>query len=332
MDYTHLGRSGVSVSRICLGTMNFGSYTEPADAHTIMDHALEQGVNFFDTANTYGRPRAEGVTESVIGDWFAGGPGRRDKVVLATKLYGGKGEWPNDRFLSAVNIRQACEASLRRLRTDHIDLYQMHHVDRQTSWEEIWEALTVLRTQGKVIYFGSSNFAGWHIAQAQEAARRLGAFGIVSEQSLYNLAERTVELEVLPACQGYGLGVLPWSPLQGGLLGGILARQAAAPATGASQDGRRSGGRAAEMLGDRREQVAAYEAFCAELGTPPAEVALAWLLHQPAVTAPIAGPRTLDQFQHAVHAAAVKLDEKALARLDEIFPGPGGAAPEAYAW
>jgi NDP-hexose C3-ketoreductase / dTDP-4-oxo-2-deoxy-alpha-D-pentos-2-ene 2,3-reductase len=335
MDYTHLGRSGVSVSRICLGTMNFGSYTEPADAHTIMDHALEHGVNFFDTANTYGRPRAEGVTESILGDWFAGGQGRRDKVVLATKLYGGKGDWPNDRFLSAVNIRQACEASLRRLRTDHIDLYQMHHVDRQTSWEEIWEALTVLRTQGKVIYFGSSNFAGWHIAQAQEAARRHGAFGLVSEQSLYNLAERTVELEVLPACQGYGLGVLPWSPLHGGLLGGILARQAAAvvPSTGATAPaGRSGGGRAAEMIGDRREQIAAYEAFCAELGAPPAEVALAWLLHQPAVTAPIAGPRTLEQFEHAVHAAQLKLDEKALARLDEIFPGPGGAAPEAYAW
>jgi aryl-alcohol dehydrogenase-like predicted oxidoreductase len=329
MDYTHLGRSGVSVSRICLGTMNFGSYTEPADAYAIMDHALEHGVNFFDTANTYGRPRAEGVTESIIGDWFAGGPGRRDRVVLATKLYGGKGDWPNDRFLSAVNIRQACEASLRRLQTDHIDLYQMHHVDRQTPWEEIWEALTVLRTQGKVIYFGSSNFAGWHIAQAQEAARRHGAFGIVSEQSLYNLAERTVELEVLPACAGYGLGVLPWSPLHGGLLGGILARQAAPEAESA---GRSSGGRAAEIIGNRRDQVAAYEAFCAELGTPPAEVALAWLLHQPAVTAPIAGPRTLDQFQHALNAAAVKLDEKALTRLDEIFPGPGGAAPEAYAW
>ena len=323
MDYTHLGRSGVSVSRICLGTMNFGSYTEPADAHQIMDHALAQGVNFFDTANTYGRPRAEGVTESIVGDWLAGGQGRRDKVVLATKLYGGKGEWPNDRFLSAVNIRQACEASLRRLRTDHIDLYQMHHVDRSTSWDEIWEAMSVLRTQGKVIYFGSSNFAGWHLAQAQEAARRHGSFGLVSEQSLYNLAARTVELEVLPACEGYGLGVLPWSPLHGGLLSGILSREST---------GRTGGGRSAEGLEARREQVEAYEAFCAELGHPPARVALAWLLHQPAVTAPIAGPRTLEQLDGAISATQIKLDEKALGRLDEIFPGPGGAAPEAYAW
>ena len=240
--------------------MNFGSHAEPDDAHQIMDHALEQGINFFDTANTYGRPRAEGVTESIVGDWLTAESGRRDKIVLATKLYGGKGEWPNDRFLSAINIRRSCEASLRRLKTDHIDLYQMHHVDRSTSWDEIWEAMSVLRAQGKVIYVGSSNFAGWHIAQAQEAARRRGPLGLVSEQSLYNLAERTVELEVLPACQGYGLGVLPWSPLHGGLLGGVLAKE----------NGPRSGGgRSAEVLAERRPQIEAYEAFCAELGHEP---------------------------------------------------------------
>ena len=323
MDYTHLGRSGATVSRICLGTMNFGAHTDPDHAHQIMDHALEQGVNFFDTANTYGRPRAEGVTESIIGDWLAAAPGRRDKIVLATKLYGGKGEWPNDRFLSAINIRQSCEASLRRLKTDHIDLYQMHHVDRSTTWDEIWEAMSVLRTQGKVIYTGSSNFAGWHLARAQEAAGRRGSLGLVSEQSLYNLAERTVELEVLPACQGYGLGVLPWSPLHGGLLGGVLAKD----------NGPRSGaGRSAEMLAERRPQIEAYETFCAELGHEPAQVALAWLLHQPAVTAPIVGPRTLGQLTSAIAAEHISLDDKALARLDQIFPGPGGAAPEAYAW
>ncbi|HET9899028.1 MAG TPA: aldo/keto reductase [Streptosporangiaceae bacterium] len=325
MEYTHLGRSGVSVSRICLGTMNFGGYTKPETAHLIMSSALDNGINFFDTSNTYGQPRAEGVTESVIGDWFASGGGRRDKVVLATKLYGGKGDWPNDRFLSAVNIRQACEASLRRLRTDHIDLYQMHHVDRQTPWDEIWEAFAVLRQQGKVIYFGSSNFAGWHLAQGQEAAHRHGVFGLVSEQSLYNLAARTVELEVLPACQGYGLGVLPWSPLHGGLLGGILAKEA-------DNSGRSGGGRAAQMLEGKRDKVEAYESFCASLGEPAGDVALAWLLHQPAVTAPIAGPRTMDHLDSAIRAVDLRLDDKALSRLDEIFPGPGGAAPEAYAW
>ncbi|HTW02546.1 MAG TPA: aldo/keto reductase [Streptosporangiaceae bacterium] len=324
MDYTHLGRSGVSVSRLCLGTMNFGSFTDVGDSHQIMDYALERGINFFDTANTYGRPRAEGVTEQIVGKWLAGGQGRRDKIVLATKLYGGKGEWPNDTHLSALNIRRSCEDSLRRLGTDRIDLYQMHHVDRATPWEEIWEAMGVLRAQGKVIYFGSSNFAGWHIAQAQEAAARHGALGLVSEQSLYNLAVRTVELEVLPACQGYGLGVLPWSPLHGGLLGGILRKNAAS--------GRSGGGRAAEALAGMRPQVEAYEAFCAELGEDPAEVGLAWLLHQPAVTAPIVGPSSLAQLEGALRATTVTLDEAALGRLDEIFPGPGGAAPEAYAW
>ena len=324
MDYTHLGRSGVSVSRICLGTMNFGAYTDADDSLQIMDHALENGINFFDTSNTYGHPRAEGVTEQIIGKWLAGGQRRREQIVLATKLYGGKGEWPNDTRLSAVNIRRSCEESLRHLGTDHIDLYQMHHVDRATPWEEIWEAMGVLRAQGKIIYVGSTNFAGWHIAQAQEAAARHGALGLVSEQSLYNLAVRAVELEVLPACQGYGLGVLPWSPLHGGMLAGILRKQ--------SGSGRSGGGRAAETLAGLRDQVEAYEAFCAELGEDPAQVGLAWLLRQPAVTAPIVGPSSLGQLDGALRAMTIKLDEAALGRLDEIFPGPGGAAPEAYAW
>ena len=256
MEYTHLGRSGVAVSRLCLGTMNFGAATSEADAQPIMDAAHEHGINFFDTSNTYGQPRAEGVTESVIGRWLAAGSGRRDRTVLATKLYGGKGDWPNDRFLSALNIRRACEDSLRRLGTDHIDLYQMHHVDRGTPWDEIWEAMEVLRTQGKIIYVGSSNFAGWHIAQAQEAALRRPAFGLVSEQSLYNLAARTVELEVLPACQGYGIGVIPWSPLHGGLLSGVLRRQAAAQGA----NGRLLAGRA------RAGRVLAAGCWRAELG------------------------------------------------------------------
>jgi aryl-alcohol dehydrogenase-like predicted oxidoreductase len=322
MDYSHLGRSGVSVSRICLGTMNFGAATAEADAHQIMDAAHEAGINFFDTSNTYGWPRAEGVSEQVIGNWFAAGAGRRDRTILATKVYGGKGEWPNDRYLSAVQIRRACEDSLRRLRTDHIDLYQMHHVDRATPWEEIWLALDLLHTQGKIIYAGSSNFAGWHIASAQEAALRRHSLGLASEQALYNLAERAAELEVLPACQAYGLGVICWSPLHGGLLGGILTGQ---------HSGRRSEGRAAEALAQFRPQVEAYEAFCADLGEPPAVVALAWLLHRPGVTAPIIGPRTLDQLDAPLRAARLKLGAKEMGRLDEIFPGPG-PAPEAYAW
>jgi aryl-alcohol dehydrogenase-like predicted oxidoreductase len=323
MDYTHLGRSGVSVSRICLGTMNFGEATPEDEAHQIMDAAHESGINFFDTANSYGHPWSEGITEQIIGKWFAIGGDRRDRTVLATKLYSGKGEWPNDQHLSAVNIRRSCEDSLRRLRTDHIDLLQMHHVDRATPWEEIWSAFDVLHTQGKIIYAGSSNFAGWHIAKAQEAAARWHSFGLVSEQSLYNLAERSVELEVLPACRDYGLGVIPWSPLHGGLLGGVLDRQ--------EQTRRRAEAEAAETLQQLRPRVEAYETFCAELGEAPAAVALAWLLHQPAVTAPIIGPRTGGQMDAALRAVELKLGAKELARLDEIFPGPG-PAPEAYAW
>ncbi|HEV2889824.1 MAG TPA: aldo/keto reductase, partial [Frankiaceae bacterium] len=224
MEYTQLGRTGLKVSRLCLGTMNFGPETPEEDSHRIMDAAHDAGINFFDTANVYGWKQGEGITEQIIGRWFAGGEGRREKTVIATKLYGSMSDWPNDTFLSARNIRRACDASLKRLQTDHIDLYQMHHVDRSTPWDEIWEAFEVLRTQGKVLYFGSSNHAGWHIAKGMEAARRRGQSGLVSEQSIYNLLKREVELEVLPACEDYGVGVIPWSPLNGGLLGGIIRK------------------------------------------------------------------------------------------------------------
>ncbi|MBI1377362.1 MAG: aldo/keto reductase [Frankiales bacterium] len=326
MDYVHLGRSGLKVSRLCLGTMNFGPVTSQPDSDAIMDHAHEAGINFFDTANVYGWGENRGRTESIIGEWFAQGGGRRERTVLATKLYGDMGDWPNDGKLSALNIRRACDASLRRLQTDYIDVYQMHHVDRATPWDEIWESMEVLRQQGKILYVGSSNFAGWHIAQGVEAARRRGTVGLVSEQSIYNLVERTVELEVLPAAQHYGLGVIPWSPLHGGLLGGILRKTAEGSA------GRSTGGRAAEAIERHRPAIEAWESFCDELGHAPGDVALAWLLHQPAVTAPIVGPRTQDQLDGALRALEITLDEAALARIDEIFPGPGGTAPEAYAW
>jgi aryl-alcohol dehydrogenase-like predicted oxidoreductase len=323
MEHTHLGRSGLLVSRLCLGTMNFGPETSEEDSHAIMDRALDEGVNFFDTANTYGWRLGEGVTEQIVGRWFASGGGRRDKVVLATKVYGSMGDWPNMNKLSALNIRRACEASLRRLQTDHIDLYQMHHVDRDTSWDEIWQAMDVLVQQGKVLYVGSSNFAGWHITQANEVARARLSLGLVSEQSLYNLATRTVELEVLPACQAQGVGVLPWSPLAGGLLGGILRK---------AREGRSASDLVQRRLEQHRSRVEEYEAFCDELGERPSEVALAWLLRQPAVTAPIVGPRTMEQFTQSLRTLDIDLDDKALDRLDQIWPGPGGPAPEAYAW
>jgi aryl-alcohol dehydrogenase-like predicted oxidoreductase len=335
MEYTHLGRSGLTVSRLCLGTMNFGSLTPAAEAHAIMDHAHELGMNFFDTANTYGRVQSPpgqvannpeshaGWTEEIIGDWFAQGGGRRERTVLATKLYGDMGPWPNEGKLSALNIRRACDASLRRLHTDHIDLYQMHHVDRDTPWDEIWQAMDVLVTQGKILYVGSSNFAGWHIARACETARARDFTGLVSEQSLYNLMTRDIELEVLPAARGYGVGVIPWSPLDGGLLGGVLA---------ADREGRRRlAGRAKQQVEAHREQIEAYEELCGKLGEEPATVALAWLLHQDGVTGPIIGPRTVGQLDGAQRALAVTLDAGTRARLDEIFPGYK-PAPEHYAW
>jgi len=323
MEYTQLGRTGLKVSRLCLGTMNFGSQTLEPDAQLVMDRALDAGINFFDTANVYGWDVGKGATENIIGRWFAKGDNRRDKVVLATKVYGSMTEWPNDTYLSARNIQRACDASLQRLQTDWIDLYQMHHVDRRTPWEEIWEAFSVLRQQGKVMYFGSSNFAGWHLAQAQASAASVGMLGLVSEQSLYNLAVRMIELEVLPAAQQLGIGVLPWSPLYGGVLGGILQK---------AHEGRAVGDRTQERLAKHRDQVVRYEQLCAELGEHPSDVALAWLLARPGVTAPIIGPRTIEQLDGNLNALDVALDDATMKQLDEIWPGPGGAAPEAYAW
>ncbi|RLU90543.1 aldo/keto reductase [Streptomyces griseocarneus] len=327
MEYTQLGRTGLKVGRIVLGTMNFGPRTDEAESHAIMDAALDAGINLFDTANVYGFGENKGRTEEIIGTWFARGGDRRDKVVLATKVFGHMDPdapdgrvWPNRDRLSALNIRRAVDASLKRLRTDHIDLYQLHHVDRRTPWDEIWQAMDVLVQQGKILYVGSSNHAGWHIARANETARRRGSLGLVSEQCLYNLAERRAEMEVIPAAEAYGLGVIPWSPLAGGLLGGAIR-------SGATQ------GRSAEALANTqvRDQVQAYENACDKHGLAPGEVALAWLLTRPGVTGPIVGPRTPDQLSSAVRAASLTLPSELLASLDEIFPGPG-ASPEAFAW
>ena len=323
MEYTHLGRLGVKVSRLCLGTMNFGPETPEPESHAIMDRALELGFNFFDTANVYGRRKGVGATETIIGNWFAKGDGRRDKVVLATKVYGEMGRWPNESRLSALAIRRACEESLRRLQTDHIDLYQMHHIYRPADWDELWQAFETLVQQGKLLYVGSSNFAGWHIARANETAKHRSFLGLVSEQCLYNLNDRMSELEVLPACESYGMGVLPWSPLAGGLLGGALEK---------ASTGRRASKDVQEEIEQSRDKLEAYEKLCADLGEKPADVALAWLLANPVVTAPIIGPRTVEQLDGALRALEITLDERTMRALDRIFPGPGGPAPEAYAW
>jgi aryl-alcohol dehydrogenase-like predicted oxidoreductase len=258
-----------------------------------------------------------------VGRWLAQGGGRREKVVLATKVYGTMGDWPNESRLSALHIVRGCEASLRRMQTDTIDLYQMHHIDRSTPWEEIWQAMETLVRQGKVVYVGSSNFAGWHIAQACEKARQRNFLGLVSEQSLYNLVDRTIELVVIPACKEYGLGLIPWSPLKGGVLGGVMKKAA---------EGRRSTDLSKKAIAKHGPALEKYEALCDKLKAPPGDVALAWLLANPIVTCPIVGPRTMEQLESAHRALELKLDDATLKELDAIFPGPGGAAPEAYAW
>ncbi|MCX5438039.1 MULTISPECIES: aldo/keto reductase [unclassified Streptomyces] len=331
MKYTQLGRTGLKVSRLVLGTMNFGPQTDEADSHAIMDTALASGINYFDTANVYGWGENKGRTEEIIGSWFAQGGDRRDKTVLATKVYGNMGgagtdsPWPNHDKLSAVNIRRAVEASLKRLGTDYIDIYQFHHVDRETPFEEIWQAVDVLIQQGKILYAGSSNFPGYKIAQANEKAAARGTLGLVSEQCLYNLAERRAEMEVIPAAQEYGLGVIPWSPLHGGLLGGVIKKEV--------EGGRRASGRAADALAnpETRAQLQAYEDLLDKHGLAPGEAALAWLLTRPGVTGPIVGPRTSEQLDSALRAVELELSEEVLTGLDEIFPGPG-PSPEAFAW
>ena len=329
MRYKHLGRSGLRISRLALGTMNFGMQTSKQDSFAVLDAAVDAGINLVDTADVYGGPQSPdmakgyGVSEEYIGDWLAQGGGRRDRIVLATKVYQPMETGPNDRRLSAYHIRRAAEASLRRLKTDHIDLYQMHHVDRSTPWEEIWQAMEQLVREGKISYVGSSNFAGWDIATAQGLAGQRHFLGLVSEQSLYNLSARTVELEVIPAARYHGLGIIPWSPLAGGLLGGVVEK---------AEQGRRADEQMRQQIDQRRPQLEAFEQLCGELGERPADVALAWLLHQEAVTATIIGPRTVEQLTSSLRAVDVQLSDKALQQLDEIWPGPGGEAPQAYAW
>ncbi|WP_329231494.1 aldo/keto reductase [Streptomyces sp. NBC_00111] len=331
MKYTQLGRTGLKVSRLVLGTMNFGPQTNESESHALMDAALEAGVNFFDTANVYGWGESKGRTEEILGTWFAQGGERRDKVVLATKVYGNMGAdgeaWPNHDKLSALNIRRAVDASLKRLQTDHIDLYQFHHVDRDTPIDEIWQAIDVLIQQGKILYAGSSNFSGYKIAQANERARQRGSYGLVSEQCIYNLMERGAEMEVIPAAQEYGLGVIPWSPLHGGLLGGAIRKE---------RDGsgsRSTSGRSGDALADPkvRAQIQAYEDLLEKHGLEPGEAGLAWLLTRPGVTGPISGPRTREQLDSALRAVELELSDEVLAALDEIFPGPG-PSPENFAW
>lgn len=325
MQYAYLGRSGMKVSRVCLGTMNFGNVTDEKTAFRIMDAALDAGINFFDTANVYGW-QPKGLTEEIIGRWFSQGGGRREKVILATKVYNDMAD-PNDipqgeSGVSAYRIRRHLEDSLRRLRTDHVDLYQMHHIDERTGWDEIWGAYEVLVGQGKVVYAGSSNFAGWQLVKAQARAEKRGFLGLISEQHKYNLLCRLPELEVIPAASDLGIGIIPWSPLAGGLLG----ENTLSPADGTRTIKLR------DAVSRNAPALRKFSELCGEIGELESNVSLAWLLKNPAVTAPITGPRTVEQFRNSLRAIDMILDPTTLEKIDAIFPGPGGRAPQCYAW
>jgi aryl-alcohol dehydrogenase-like predicted oxidoreductase len=335
MEYVHLGRTGLRVSRLCLGAACFGyvsgklfgnlGMTEERSVQ-IMDLALEHGINFFDTADVYGWDQGVGLSESIIGRWFEQGGGHREKVVLSTKVYFAmspdypKESWPNQKGLSALHIKRACEESLRRLKTDYIDLYMMHHVDRSTPWEEIWQAMEQLVREGKVLYIGSSNFAGWDIARANELAKSRNFLGLVAEQCSYNLLNRKVEMEVLPACKAYGMGVIPWEPLAAGVLAGAFRKSA---------EGYRAMPDVAERIERNRVSLVAYERLCEEINEPPSAVALAWLLSNPMVTAPSIGFRKPEHLASALRAVELKLSSETLTRLEEIFPSPG-TAPDIF--
>ena len=334
MKYNYLGKSNLLVSNICLGTMHFGDVTSQEEAFDIMDRALEMGINFFDTANVYGRSGGRGRTEEIIGQWFQQDKSRRDRVVLATKVYG---EMPepdvtNSRpGISAYKVRKHAADSLQRLQTDHIDLYQVHHIDRRITGEEFWETFERLVAQGDVLYVGTSNFPGWGLAKFQMQALQRGSMGLVSEQTMYNLLNRMPELEVLPAALDLGIGVLAYMPLAGGLLSG-KARQT--PAGSRTREVEQE----YEMDLSENRQLDDFAALCREIGEPAHVVAIAWTLANPAVASAIVGVRKLEHLDGLERASELVLDAEAMARLEEIFninrgrPLRPGPAPEAYSW
>ena len=326
MEYTSLGRSGLKVSRLCLGTMNFGVSTDEKESFRIMDAALDAGINFFDTADIYGWGENSGTTENIIGRWFAQGGNRREKTVLATKFHEDicdKNDGPNTvQGLSAYKLRRHLDGSLKRLQTDYVEVYYMHHIDRTVTWEEIWGAYEIQINAGKIGYAASSNFAGWDIAVAQAAANSRHFLGIIAEQHKYNLNCRLPELEVLPSAMHHGVGIIPWGPLDGGFLSSNALKN---PVGGRTKDLK-------DLDEKRKNQLLDYEKFCRELGYSQNAVSIAWLLSNPAVDSPVIGPRTAGQLDDLLLALEVKLDEGALDRLDKIFPGPGGVTPNAYAW
>jgi len=328
MQYTYLGKTGLNVSRLCLGTMNFGPNTEEKEAFRIMDCALDAGINFFDTANMYGDRNGgwRGWTEEIIGRWFALGGGRREKVVLATKVFEPMKnglDGPNDEpGLSAYKIRRHLNASLERMKTNHLELYYMHNPPPHATWEELWGVFESLVHSGTVDYIGCSNFAAYQIVLAQWEAARRHFLGLTVSQTKYNLLSRLPELELLPAARELDLGFLCWSPLQGGMLSGSLLGNVAS--------GQRSGKHVDSLSPQRLQQLEAYRALCRDYGQDEATVSMAWLLSRHGVTAPLVGPRTAEQLEDSLKALEWTLPAELDRQLDQLFPGPGASAPKAY--
>ncbi|MDL2225698.1 aldo/keto reductase [Eubacteriales bacterium OttesenSCG-928-M02] len=332
MLYNKIGTSGMYVSRVCLGTMAFGSLIDEKESFRIMDVALDNGITFFDTANGYGRrvnkltgesTGSPGLSEEIIGRWFAQGGGRREKIVLITKFNspGGELHGANNRpGLSAWKIRRSLDDSLRRLQTDHLEIFMMHRVDRSVSWAELWPAFTAAQFQGKLDYVASSAFAAHDLVTAQAEAEKRGLLGLICDQHRYNLVCRVPELEVIPALEKLGMGLLPYSPLGGGHLSGK-----ALDAPGPRTQGR-------VLTEEQRAQLEAFQAFSEEVGISQPKLAHAWILKNPAVSAFLTGPRTVEMLEEAIASVDVELTDDMMAKLDEIFPGPGGPATDAYNW
>jgi aryl-alcohol dehydrogenase-like predicted oxidoreductase len=325
MKYSRLGRSGLFVSKLCLGCANFGAGTSTGyhdwgvvtekEAFNIMDCALDAGINFFDTANVYGPLAQRGMSEEIIGRWFKTGGNRREKTVLGTKvgrLYEkDEIDGPNNRIgYSIYKIRRHLEASLKRLQTDKVELYQMHQRDPVTGWDEIWEAFEGVVRDGKVDYIGSSQHYAWQIVKAQAAARERKFMGIVNEQHLYTPFNRLAEHELFPMAQDMGIGITLYSPLFRGSLGIDMFDPGKRPMSAESK----------YSFEHLKEPLTAFSAFCRELGETPANVTLAWELRQPAVTSVIIAPNSPDDLKELLRCLEITFDEPALKRMDEIFP------------
>lgn len=335
MQYTKLGRSNLTVSKICLGTMHFGTKTPDDESYKIMDKALDMGINFFDTANVYGRDVYCGRTEELIGNWFQQGNGRREQTVLATKVYGTMlpaPQPPNEEGgLSAYKVRKHAADSLKRLQTDHIDLYQVHHIDERISLEEFWTTFDRLINNGDVLYMGTSNYSGWGLAKYQMYAWQKGMVGFVSEQAQYNLLSRYPELEVFPAARDFGISIIPYMPLGGGLLTG--KKQSVAGSRTAQVE------KEYDLNLGSSQQLDAFSALCKEIGETESVVAIAWVLSNPAVASAIVGPRTVEHLDGLDRAAELQLDPAHIQKLNAIFDinkgrqlKPDVPAPQAFAW